>query len=130
AATQELIRRSAEHARSFGGLIAAGAGTDHLEPGASIDDVIAGYLEQLEVVEAAGARVIVMASRHLAAAASGPDDYLRVYARVLEEAGDPVILHWLGDMFDPALTGYWGSADLDRATDTAIELIAGHADSV
>ncbi len=129
-AAQELIRRSTARAREVGGRIAAGAGTDHLPAGANLDEVLAGYLEQVEVVEQAGAQVILMASRHLAAAATGPDDYLRIYSRVLEQASGPVVLHWLGQDFDPALAGYWGSADLDAATSTVLELIDTHADAV
>jgi hypothetical protein len=131
AATRELIRRSAAEAASVGGRIAAGAGTDHLDATASsLDQVIAGYEQQLEVVEGAGAQAIVMASRQLAALAQGPDDYHAVYGKVLGQAREPVILHWLGPMFDPALTGYWGSTDLDVATDSFVALLRDHADRV
>jgi len=130
AATHELITRSAARAREVGGRIAAGAGTDHLAPGASVEQVLTGYLEQVEVVEQAGAQVIVMASRHLAAAARGSQDYLRVYSHVLERTAEPVILHWLGEAFDPALAGYWGSGDLDVATETVLELVHAHASAV
>src|SRR4051794_39436365 len=103
--TQELIRRALTDARSRGTLdrIACGAGTDHLEPASSVslDDVIAAYAQQCEFVESLGGRIILMASRALAACASGPDDYLRVYERVLSQVRQPVTLHWLGDMFDP-----------------------------
>ncbi len=126
--TQELIRRSAAEARACGGRIAAGAGTDHLPPGPSaLADIAAGYEEQVAMVEAAGAQVILMASRQLAASARGPADYRAVYGRVLSQVSAPVILHWLGPMFDPALAGYWGSADLGTTTAGLLELITEHA---
>jgi hypothetical protein len=129
----ELIRRSLDAARDTpGALIASGCGTDQLAPDAArdIDDVIRAYEEQMEAIERLGGRLIVMASRALARVARGPRDYERVYARVLSQARQPVILHWLGDMFDPALKGYWGSADLEQAMETALEVIAAHADKV
>ncbi|MEU3962056.1 dihydrodipicolinate synthase family protein [Streptomyces buecherae] len=126
-----LIRRSSAEARAVGGVIACGVGTDHLAgPARSLDEVVAAYEEQLAVVEAAGPRAIVMASRALAGLARGADDYLRVYERVLSQVAEPVILHWLGPMFDPALDGYWGSADLDRASETFLEVVAAHPDRV
>jgi len=129
-ATQELIRRSVAEARAAGGGIAAGAGTDHLAAGASLDAVIEAYEEQCAFVEATGAQVILMASRALAIAAREPGDYARVYGRVLSQLERPAILHWLGPMFDPALAGYWnpGSpADLDAAGDTMLAVIAANA---
>ncbi|MCR4268320.1 dihydrodipicolinate synthase family protein [Nitratireductor sp. ZSWI3] len=128
----ELIRRSTELARAGGHLIASGAGTDHLTPGpqVTIDDVIRAYEEQCEAVEAAGSRVILMASRALAAAAKGPDDYARVYSRILSGLSQPAILHWLGEMFDPALEGYWGSRDHMAAMDTALAVIDANAAKV
>lgn len=129
-ATRELIQRSAAEARSVGGRIAAGAGTDHHGPLATVDDVVDAYREQLEVVDTAGARPILMASRQLAAIARGPDDYLEVYGRLLAEIDGPVLLHWLGPMFDPALEGYWGHTDLDRATETFLGLVREHAAKV
>ncbi|WP_083441948.1 dihydrodipicolinate synthase family protein [Nitriliruptor alkaliphilus] len=127
-ATQQLIRRSAAEAHAVGGQIAAGAGTDHLEAGErDLDTITTGYLTQLEVVEDSGARPILMASRQLAAAAGGPDDYHRIYGRILEVSSTPVVLHWLGPMFDPALAGYWGSGDLEEATDSFVALCADHA---
>ncbi|MFD8696473.1 dihydrodipicolinate synthase family protein [Kitasatospora purpeofusca] len=130
-ATRELITRSGAEARAAGGLLACGAGTDQLAPGAhTLPTVTAAYEEQLDVVEAAGARPILMASRALAAAARGPEDYLSVYGRIIGRAEQPVILHWLGEMFDPALAGYWGSTDLDAATATVLELIGEHADRI
>ncbi|GIH03158.1 hypothetical protein Rhe02_12250 [Rhizocola hellebori] len=130
-ATKELIRRSAAEASSVGGLLACGVGTDQLPPQSqSLADIEAAYLEQLQVVQEAGAGVILMASRALAAAAGGPEDYHAVYGKVLSQVDSPVILHWLGDMFDPALQGYWGSADLDRAAESALALMHEHADSI
>ncbi|GAA3913424.1 dihydrodipicolinate synthase family protein [Streptomyces lacrimifluminis] len=127
----ELIRRSAAEARSVGGLIACGVGTDQLTaPGASLADIRKAYEEQLALVEEAGARTILMASRALAAAAKGPEDYLDIYAHLLRQSAEPVVLHWLGPMFDPALEGYWGSSDLDAATDTFLDVIAAHPDKV
>lgn len=131
AGAAELIRRSAAEAKSVGGLIACGVGTDQLTaPGASLTDIRKAYEEQLALVEEAGARTILMASRALAAAAKGPEDYLDIYGHLLRQSAEPVILHWLGPMFDPALEGYWGSGDLDAATDTFLEVIAAHPDKV
>ena len=127
---QELIRRALAEARSRDdALIACGAGTDHLAPGpeVTIDDVLRAYEEQVAMVEDAGGRVILMASRALAAAATGPDDYLRVYDRILSQVRRPVIIHWLGEMFDPALAGYWGNADHMAAMETCLEAIAANA---
>lgn len=128
----ELIQRSTKLAKAGGHLIASGAGTDHLTPGpdVTIDQVIAAYEEQCEAVEAAGSRVILMASRALVQAAKGPEDYAKVYGRVLGGLSQPAILHWLGEMFDPALQGYWGSDDHDTAMDTAISIIADNASKV
>ncbi|MFJ9519363.1 dihydrodipicolinate synthase family protein [Kitasatospora sp. NPDC101801] len=131
AATKELITRSGAEARTVGGRLACGVGTDQLtSPDASLAQILAAYEEQLAVVEEAGAQPILMASRALAAAADGPEDYLHVYGRLLSQSREPVILHWLGEMFDPALAGYWGSADLDRATGTVLDLIREHADRI
>jgi len=133
AATQELIRRSAAEAPD--GRIAVGVGTDQLTTvtgptggsGGSgsypLDAVIAAYEEQLGVAEDVGAQPIMMASRALCAAAESPDDYRKVYDRLLSQSSRPVILHWLGAMFDPALDGYWGSDSLDTAADVVVELI-------
>jgi hypothetical protein len=129
-ATQELIRRSVAEARAVGGGIAAGAGTDHLAPGASLDEVRAAYEEQCAFVESTGAQVILMASRALAAAARDADDYAAIYAHVLGQLERPAILHWLGPMFDPALDGYWGGADLDAAAETMLSVIAADRDKV
>lgn len=126
----ELITRSAAEARSVGGAIACGVGTDQLTGPADLLAVRSAYEEQLALVESSGAQVILMASRALAAVAKSPDDYLETYSHLLRQASDPVILHWLGPMFDPALTGYWGSEDLDAATETFLEVIAAHPDKV
>ena len=130
---QELIRRAQAEARTRDdALIAYGAGTDHLLPGpdVTIDDIIEAYEEQVGFVEGEGGRVILMASRALAAAAKSPDDYARVYGRILSQVKQPVIMHWLGEMFDPALQGYWGNIDHDRAMDTCLDVIAANADKV
>ncbi|MFE4690043.1 dihydrodipicolinate synthase family protein [Streptomyces sp. NPDC056749] len=130
AGAAELIRRSAAEAKSVGGRIACGVGTDQLTGPAALSEVRAAYEEQLALVEGSGAQAILMASRALAAAANGPEDYLETYAHLLRQATEPVVLHWLGPMFDPALEGYWGSADLDAATDTFLKVIAEHPDKV
>ncbi|MGH4028396.1 dihydrodipicolinate synthase family protein [Actinomycetota bacterium Odt1-20B] len=129
-AAAELIRRSAAEARAVGGRVACGVGTDQLPVPARLADVRAAYEEQLELVEGEGAQAILMASRALAAAARGPEDYIETYGWLLRQASEPVILHWLGPMFDPALTGYWGSPDLDAATETFLEVVAAHPDKV
>ncbi|MBA8826447.1 hypothetical protein FHX42_003823 [Saccharopolyspora lacisalsi] len=131
AATQELVRRSAAEAAAVGGRIAAGAGTDHLPADVtSLDGVVSGYAEQVQAVQDAGAQVILMASRQLAALARGPEDYHEVYGRLLAQVDGPVILHWLGPMFDPALRGYWGSEDIATATDSLLTLLHEHASKI
>ena len=130
---KELIRRSLDAARERPGAeIASGAGTDHIAdgPGTEIERVIGAYEEQIGVIEDMGGRIILMASRALAAAAKGPDDYVRVYDRILSQVRQPVIIHWLGEMFDPALEGYWGSADHYEAMETCLGVIAAHKDKV
>ncbi len=125
----ELIRRSLDAARDVpGALVASGCGTDHLAPDAArdVDDVIRAYEEQMAAIEKLGGRLILMASRALARVATSPADYERVYDRLLRQARQPVILHWLGDMFDPALKGYWGSGDVDAAMATALSVIEAH----
>lgn len=126
-AAQELIRRSAAEAESAGARIASGAGTDHRPDAATLADVAAAYEEQVGFVESTGSQVIVMASRQLAAVARSGDDYRTVYEKVLAQASRPVILHWLGEMFDPQLRGYWGSTDVDTATAAFVELVADNA---
>jgi hypothetical protein len=133
AASLELIRRSiaASKARSRA-LIACGAGTDHLAPAPDLttDDVIRAYEEQIEAIEALGGRIILMASRALAACARSPDDYATVYDRILGQVRAPVIIHWLGEMFDPALAGYFGHPDHMAAMDVCVEIIAAHPTKV
>jgi hypothetical protein len=129
----ELIRRSVGAAKARGNaLVFSGAGTDHLAPEAarSIDDVIRAYEEQVAAIEAVGGRIILMASRALARVAKSADDYVTVYNRILGQVKEPVIIHWLGDMFDPALAGYWGTGDLDAAMDTAVSIINANASKV
>ncbi len=129
----ELIGRSLDAARDVpGALVASGCGTDHLvlDDVTSIDQVIAGYEEQMAAIEKLGGKLIVMASRALARVARSPADYERVYDRILSQAKQPVVLHWLGEMFDPALAGYWGTSDVDAAMDTALGIIAAHPDKV
>jgi hypothetical protein len=129
----ELIRRSIDAARDVpGALLASGAGTDHLAPenARSIDDVIRAYEEQIGAVEKLGGRIILMASRALARVARSPADYEKVYDRILSQVKQPVVIHWLGEMFDPALAGYWGDADHYKAMDTAVAVINSHASKV
>lgn len=131
--SKELIRASIAEARSVGGRIACGAGTDQLLPGPSVTiaDVEAAYEEQVGFIEGEGGQVILMASRALAACAKGPEDYERVYGRILRQVKQPVILHWLGDMFDPALAGYWGCKDdLDGAMEVCLRVIRAYSDKV
>ncbi|MCP8937239.1 dihydrodipicolinate synthase family protein [Alsobacter sp. SYSU M60028] len=132
-AARELIRRALAEARTRpGALIACGAGTDHLAPGpdVTVDDVIRAYEEQVEAVESMGGRIILMASRALAKAARGPDDYARVYDRILSQVRQPVVIHWLGEMFDPALAGYWGAADHMEAMETCLRVLQANAAKV
>jgi hypothetical protein len=127
---RELITRSVAEARTMpGAVIASGAGTDQLEPSprVTIADVETAYEEQCGHIESVGGRIILMASRALAACAKGPDDYVKVYGRILAQAREPVIVHWLGEMFDPALAGYWGSRDLDRAAQTLLAIVQEYA---
>jgi hypothetical protein len=138
-ASLELIKRSLDAARDVpGALVASGCGTDHLDAAEakSVDDVIHAYEEQMAAIERQGGRLIVMASRALARVAQSPADYERVYDRVLMQSKQPVILHWLGEMFDPALAGYWLGADacrgdaIDRAMDVALGVIAANPGKV
>ena len=128
-----MIHRSIAESRAVdGGDLASGAGTDHLAPAAArtLHDVIGAYEEQFAFIEGQGGKAIMMASRALAAVARGPDDYAAVYDRILSQASGKVILHWLGDMFDPALKGYWGSGDFETALDTVVAIIERHANKV
>jgi len=125
---RELIGRSVAEARAVQGLIACGAGTDQLASDArvTLEDVAHAYEEQVGYVEDQGGRVIMMASRALARTARSPDDYTRVYGTILRQVRQPVILHWLGDMFDPQLAGYWGTPDLREATNLCLGIIGEH----
>jgi hypothetical protein len=126
----ELISRSIAAAKAGGGaLVFSGAGTDHLAPEAarSLDDVIRAYEQQISAIEALGGRIILMASRALARIAKSGADYEAVYGRILRQLREPVIIHWLGDMFDPQLRGYWGTTDIDKAMETALAVIEAHA---
>src|SRR6201981_3871291 len=128
----ELITRSVRAAKARGALVFSGAGTDHLavEDAKSIDDVIRAYEEQIAAVEKVGGRIIMMASRALAKIGRNADDYAKVYGRALSQVREPVIIHWLGDMFDPALAGYWGSADPMAAMEVALGVINANAAKV
>ena|SRR5579863_1328928 len=133
AGAQELIARALKEAKARSGAdLACGVGTDHLEAAAarSLADVIDAFEEQLGFVEKNGGRAIMMASRALAAIARGPEDYAQVYDRILAQAREPVILHWLGDMFDPALAGYWGVDGFDAAMSVVLDIIARHASRI
>ena len=129
----ELIRRTLDAAQDVpGSQVASGCGTDQLvlEDVTTVDQVIAAYEEQLEAIEKLGGKLIIMASRALARVATSPADYERVYDRILSQVKQPVVLHWLGDMFDPALLGYWGSADVEQAMSTALGIIQAHSQKV
>jgi hypothetical protein len=129
---RELIQRSTAAAKVSGTLVASGAGTDHLAAGGkyALQDVTGAYLEQCEAIEAAGGRIILMASRALASVARSADDYAAVYAKVLEQVKEPVILHWLGPMFDPALEGYWGGVGLAEAMENCLGVIRANAGKI
>jgi hypothetical protein len=130
-ATRELIERSAAEAASVGGAVVVGVNTDHVDEAViSLDQVIDAYKEQLHHAEDAGAGTVLMASRHLARAARSADDYRRVYREVLQAAGAPVVLHWLGTAFDPALEGYFGSTDTDQASATLLQIIEYNRDKI
>jgi len=124
---KELIERTMRDAKShpMKPRVACGAGTDQLPMDIthSEDDIINAYLEQMEAIEAAGGQVIIMASRSVAKLGGDAQSYLRIYEKLLGAANQPVILHWLGDMFDPLLKGYWGSSELDEATETVSSIL-------
>ena len=128
----ELIERSVRAARCAGGKIASGAGTDQLAPadGLTLQQVTDAYLEQCAAIEAAGSPIILMASSALARMARNADDYARVYAEVLRQVREPVILHWLGPMFDPALDGYWGGATIAQSMAHCLDVIRSHASKI
>jgi hypothetical protein len=131
--SRELIERTLREARTIpGARVASGCGTDHLDLAdvRTLDDVIRAYDEQIEAIEALGGQLIIMASRALVRVARSAADYEKVYDHILSQVREPVILHWLGDMFDPALRGYWGHENLDRATETALGVMRSHASKV
>jgi hypothetical protein len=131
ATTRELITRSLAEAKSEGGEIACGANTDQLSEGqASTERIVDAYHEQIDLIESHGGQAVVMASRHLASVARGPDDYHEAYSEILQHVSGKAIVHWLGDMFDPALAGYWGSSDLDEASDSFITVIDENASKI
>jgi hypothetical protein len=131
-AARELIRRSVAEAKAVGGKIVCGAQTDHLPPGSArtLRDIEVAYEEQCGFVEGEGGQVVLMASRELARIARGPHDYARVYDRVLSQLQRPALIHWLGEVFDPALAGYWGHADVDQAMADCLAIIVAHQDKV
>jgi hypothetical protein len=129
----KLIEMSVDASRDVAGAVVfSGAGTDHLalDPSLGVDDVIGAYEHQIAAIEKAGGRIIVMASRALASIARSPDDYVKVYGRILQQVREPVIIHWLGDMFDPSLRGYWGSSELPAATEVCLSILSEHSDRV
>ena len=134
ATAKELTERTMREARlhPLRPRVAAGVGTDQAAPEdlTSPDAIIAAYEEQLEAMEASGAQAIIMASRALTAIAARPDAYHRLYRRLIDGAAQPVILHWLGEMFDPGLKGYWGCATVEEASDFVLQLIAENPDKV
>ncbi|SEJ62944.1 Protein of unknown function [Arthrobacter sp. yr096] len=126
-----LARRTLAEARSVGGAVVVGIGTDQLGPGPyPLAEIADAYAEQLAGVEEAGGRAVMMASRQLALSAKGPDDYLAVYSQVLGASQEPVILHWLGSMFDPSLSGYWGHQSTSAASQTVLDLIGSNREKV
>jgi len=131
---KDLIQRTMAEAKAhpLKPRVACGAGTDHVPPEAldSVPAIIAAYETQMEAIEAAGGQIILMATRALPAIGAGPQDYAHVYDHLIAKAARPVILHWLGDMFDPALTGYWGAADVEEANGIVLDLIIRHAAKV
>ena len=131
-ASRLLIERSIREAKHVpGAFVASGAGTDHLAAGRhSIDDIITAYEEQCAAIEKAGGRIILMASRALAASAKSPEDYLRVYERILSQVKEPVIIHWLGEMFDPALEGYWGHRDHYQAMEVCLSVLGSNVEGI
>lgn len=128
----ELIKRSVAAAKARGALVASGAGTDHLPAGKThtLQDVTKAYLRQCEAIEAVDGRIILMASRVLAATARHADDYASVYASVFAQVRQPVILHWLGPMFDPALAGYWGAPTISLAVENCLSIIEAYKEKI
>ncbi|TCP23519.1 uncharacterized protein DUF993 [Scopulibacillus darangshiensis] len=130
--SRELIRRSVAEAKTLNKEIACGAGTDQLALSSDTDlqDVCQAYVEQCEFIEKTGGQIILMSSRALAAVARGPNDYVKVYEKILTQVSEPVIIHWLGDMFDPELKGYWGEVDPDKAMEWCLQIAKEHASKV
>lgn len=128
----ELIRRSLDNAGSSANRVYSGCGTDHLGPDSvrNLDDVIHAYTMQMEAIQKLGGRIILMASRALVRVATSPDDYLKVYHHVLQQADQPVILHWLGEMFDPALKGYWGADSFVMNMETCLAMINANVSKI
>lgn len=132
-AAKELIRHSLAAAKARPGVkICCGVGTDHIDPAphVTVDDIIRAYEEQIEAIETMGGQLVLMASRALARAAKGPDDYAKVYGRILKQVREPAIIHWLGEMFDPALAGYWGSSDHTAGMAACLDIIRANAAKV
>lgn len=130
-AAKELAMRTLADAQSVGGRVVVGVGTDQLtSASATLGEISDAYIEQVSTIEAAGGEVVLMSSRHLARSGSSPDDYRSVYDAVLASSTRPVVLHWLGTVFDPALTGYWGHTDPAAAMDTVVDIITEHADRI
>jgi hypothetical protein len=124
----QLIEKSVSEAKSAGGFVASGAGTDQLPSGSyTLQAIIEAYEQQCAAIEKVGGRIILMASRALAASAKSPDDYARVYDRILSQVKEPVVIHWLGEMFDPALEGYWGAKDHYAAMDVCLDILSRHS---
>ena len=130
----ELIQRTmvAANVHPMRPRVACGAGTDHLAPSdlTNAAAILSAYETQAEAIEAAGGQLILMASRAFTAMDAGPDIYAQVYRALIDGAEEPVILHWLGEMFDRQLGGYWGSKDLAEASDFVLALIAENPSKV
>jgi hypothetical protein len=108
-----------------------GVNTDHVADDViPLSAVVDAYVEQLHFAEEQGADVVLMASRHLARVADGPGDYERVYHEVIARAGQPLLLHWLGEAFDPQLRGYFGSTDATVAADAVVRIMERDAGGV
>src|SRR5690625_4884152 len=130
--TKELINKTIKDAQTYNEKVWCGAGTDHLKihTNINLDNVIKAYEEQCEFVEKEGGQIILMASRALASIAKSSDDYVKVYDYILSQVSEPIILHWLGDMFDPELKGYWGEHDIDKAMEICLNIIKKHSNNI
>jgi Protein of unknown function (DUF993) len=127
---RELIERTMRAAKThpMKPRVASGAGTDHI-PLSDLRDanaITAAYETQMAAIETTGSQLILMASRAFTAIGADKEAYRKVYRRLIDQAREPVILHWLGDMFDPALKGYWGTPDITAASVFVLELIAAN----